>query len=192
MAVIAAFEVPVESPDPLEDDFRELCDHWPDHRVELVNGRIVVTPVPTGAHNRIVYLLLVQLLTAVQERGWQIWNDITVFLGPQAERYRPDLTVVPRLPKMWGADHVYADQTLLVVEVVSPSSVTDDHNVKPPCYAAAGVPLCLVVDPFEKKVRLLSEPGEKGYKTEDEVVLGQPIDLPEPWNLTLETAQLTA
>jgi Uma2 family endonuclease len=190
MAVVEALEVSVESPDDLESDFRELCDHWSDRRVELVNGRIVVTPVPTGAHNRIVYLLLVQLLGAVQERGWQIWNDITIFLGPQLERYRPDLTVVPRQPKMWGADHVYADQTLLVVEVVSPSSVTDDHDIKPRKYAAAGVPLCLVVDPFGKKVRLLSEPAEKGYEKETDVVVGRPIELPEPWELTLDTAEL--
>lgn len=176
----------------MESDFRELCHQWPDRRVELVNGRIVVTPMPTGAHNNIVYQLLLQLLGVVQERGWRIWNDITIFLGPQVERYRPDLTVVPCEPKMWGEDHVYGGHTLLVVEVVSPSSVTDDHEVKPRHYAASGVPLCLVVDPFEKRVRLLSEPGEDGYQEETEVVLGRAIELPEPWKLTLDTGQLTA
>lgn len=191
-SAVEALEVPVVHHIDLESRFRELCDQWPKDRVELVNGRIVVTPVPTGEHNRIVYQLLLQLLAVVQDRGWEIWNDITIFLGPQLERYRPDLTVVPPKPKMWGKDHVYADQTLLVAEVVSPSSVVDDHDVKPRKYAAAGVPLCLVVDPFARKVRLLSEPAEYGYQQKTDVVLGCPLDLPEPWKLTLDTAKLTA
>lgn len=128
----------------------------------------------------------------MQSQGWRIWNDITLFLGPQRDRYRPDLTVVPAEPKMWAKDHIHADQVLLVVEVVSESSVTDDHQVKPRRYAAGGVPLCLVVDVFARKVRLLSQPSDGGYQQETDVVLGRPIDLPEPWKLTLDTAALTA
>jgi Uma2 family endonuclease len=189
---VQALEVPVVPKDDLQDAFREVCGVFPRRRVELINGRIVVSPVPTADHNRIVYRLILQLLAVVQGRGWQIWNDITLFLGPQRDRYRPDLTVVPAEPKMWAKDHVYADQALLVVEVVSVSSVTDDHEVKPRQYAAGGVPLCLIVDVFARKVRLLSEPSDDGYQQETDVVLGRPIDLPEPWKLTLDTAALTA
>lgn len=185
---VRALEVPVVRNDDIRSAFREVCDMLPQHRVELVNGRIVVNPLPTADHNRIVYRLLLQLLAVVQGEGWQIWNDITLFLGPQRDRYRPDLTVVPAEPKMWAADHVHADQVLLVVEVVSASSVTDDHDVKPRQYAMGGVPLCLVVDVFARKVRLLSQPGADGYEHETDVALGRPIDLPEPWKLTLDTA----
>ncbi|WP_345364581.1 Uma2 family endonuclease [Actinoallomurus liliacearum] len=176
--------------DDIRSAFREVCGIFPQHRVELVNGRIVVNPVPTGDHNRIVYRLLLQLLAVVQGQGWQIWNDITLFLGPQRDRYRPDLTVVPAEPKMWAKDHVHGDQVLLVVEVVSASSVTDDHEVKPRQYAAGGVPLCLVVDVFARKVRLLSQPGADGYEQETDVALGRPLDLPEPWKLTIDTGAL--
>ncbi|MCO5969700.1 Uma2 family endonuclease [Actinoallomurus sp. WRP6H-15] len=131
-----------------------------------------------------------QLLAVVQGQGRQIWNDITLFLGPQRDRYRPDSTVVPAEPKMWAKDHVYGDQVLLVVAVVSASSMTDDHEVKPRQYAAGGVPLCLVVDAFARKVRLLSQPGADGYERETDVALGRPLDLPEPWKLTIDTAAL--
>ncbi|MCO5993242.1 Uma2 family endonuclease [Actinoallomurus rhizosphaericola] len=187
---VQALEVPVARNDDIQSVFREMCGALPRHRVELVNGRIVVNPVPTGEHNRIVYQLLLQLLAVVQGQGWQIWNDITLFLGPQRDRYRPDLTVVPAEPKMWAKDHVHGDQVLLVVEVVSASSVTDDHDVKPRQYAAGGVPLCLVVDVFTRKVRLLSQPGPDGYEQETDVALGRPLDLPEPWKLTIDTAAL--
>ncbi|MEV5710365.1 Uma2 family endonuclease [Actinoallomurus sp. NPDC052274] len=176
--------------DDIRSAFREVCGIFPQHRVELVNGRIVVNPVPTGDHNRIVYQLLLQLLAVVQGQGWQIWNDITLFLGPQRDRYRPDLTVVPAEPKMWAKDHVHGDQVLLVVEVVSASSVTDDHQVKPLQYAAGGVPLRLVVDVFARKVRLLSQPGADGYEQKTDVALGRPLELPEPWKLTIDTGAL--
>ncbi|GAA4627260.1 hypothetical protein GCM10023196_038740 [Actinoallomurus vinaceus] len=189
---VQALEVPVVRNDDIRSTFREVCDMVPQHRVELVNGRIVVNPLPTGQHNDIVYWLFAQLLAVAQANGWKIWTDITLFFGPQRDRYRPDLTVVPAEPKMWAKDHIYADQALLVVEVVSASSVTDDHEVKPRQYAAGGVPLCLVIDVFARKVRLLSQPSDDGYQQETDVVLGRPIDLPEPWKLTLDTAALTA
>lgn len=186
---VEAVEVPVDPEiEELESTFRDLCDRLPQRRVELVNGRIVVNPVPTGEHNDIVYRLILQLLAVVQERGWKIWTDITIFLGPQQDRYRPDLTVVPAKPKMWAKDHVHGDQTLLVVEVVSAGSMVDDRQIKPVHYAAGGVPLCLVVDPFERKARLLSEPEADGYQHETEVVFGRALDLPEPWRLTLDTS----
>jgi Putative restriction endonuclease len=115
-----------------EARYTQLCELLPKDRVELVDGRIVVSPVPTAVHNQLAFRILRLLMAVTEERGWEIWNDITLFLGPQQDRYRPDLTVVPPKPRMWGSDHVHGDQVLLVVEVVSPSSVTDDHSIKRP------------------------------------------------------------
>ncbi|WP_433173193.1 Uma2 family endonuclease [Actinoallomurus sp. CA-150999] len=184
-------EAPVDPRVELEKHYREFCEQLPDHRVEIINGRIVVNPVPTYDHARIVFQLLLQLVGLAKERGWEILTEMSVFLGPQQDRYRPDLIVVRPKPRMWGADHIYGDQTLLVAEVVSPSSVVDDHEVKPRHYASAGVPLCLVIDTLTGKVRLLSDPGQAGYRHETDIVLGGLLDLPEPWKLTLDTAVFT-
>ena len=54
------------------------------------------------------------------------------------------------------------------------------------------MPLYLVVDTLAGRVRLLSHPGDDGYAHAVEVRLGEPLDLPDPWNLTLDTARLTA
>jgi Uma2 family endonuclease len=176
-----------------ETRYLQLCELLPKDRVELVDGRIVVSRVPTAAHNQLVFRLLRLLMAVADERGWEIWNDITLFLGPQQDRYRPDLTVVPPKPRMWGADHIHGDQVLLVVEVVSPSSVTDDHSIKPAGCAAGGVPLYLVVDPFAATARLLSGADrDKGrYTHAVEVTLGEPLELPAPWEHNLDTATLT-
>lgn len=52
------------------------------------------------------------------------------------------------------------------------------------------MPLYLVVDTSANRVRLLSKPGEEGYAHEVGVRLGEPLELPAPWNLTLDTSVL--
>ncbi|RJL23580.1 Uma2 family endonuclease [Bailinhaonella thermotolerans] len=72
------------------------------------------------------------------------------------------------------------------------SSRLDDHVVKPRECAKAGAPLFMVVDPFTKTVRLLSNPSEEGYQTETKVKFGDRLELPAPWNLTLDTSRFPA
>lgn len=70
--------------------------------------------------------------------------------------------------------------------------VIDDHDVKPKHHAAACVPSRPVTAAFTRRVRLLSELGDDGREQETDVAPGIPIDLPEPWGLTLDTATPTA
>ena len=177
----------------LEDRYRQMSDLWPKDRIEIIHDRIVVSPLPTWAHERIISRLLRLLMAIIDERGWDFSSNISLFLGAQRDRYKPDLTVAPADPPLWANDHVHGDATVLVAEVVSSSSVDDDHNIKPKTYAAAGVPLCLVIDTFANTVRLLSQPNPKTerYEQHNEVPIGKAIELPDPWNLTLDTGKLT-
>ncbi|MFF0307971.1 Uma2 family endonuclease [Streptosporangium sp. NPDC004379] len=176
--------------DDLEKFLPEMQERWPDRRVELINGRIVVRELPSRTHNTIVFWILGQIFGFVTERGWLIWNDIMLHLGTQSDRYRPDLTIVPAEPRMWDQNEVHGDSTLLVVEVVSSSSSNDDHVVKPRNCGRAGVPLYLVIDTFQKQIRLLSGPGEAGYTQEVVIKFGAFLDLPAPWDLTIDTSKL--
>ncbi|MFC0862503.1 Uma2 family endonuclease [Sphaerimonospora cavernae] len=170
--------------------YRDVCDLLPNARVEIINGRIVVSDVPTGEHNDIISRLILQIVALVATRDWSLWTNIKLFLGPQVDRYIPDLAIVPPDRRMWGEDEVYGDSTLLVVEAVSRSSINDDHLVKPKNCAIAGVPLYLVIDPLEGRVRLLSHPSEAGYTREVTVKFGDSLELPEPWDLTIDTGKL--
>ncbi|HEX6472471.1 MAG TPA: Uma2 family endonuclease [Streptosporangiaceae bacterium] len=177
----------------LEERYRQVSELWPKDRVEIIHDRIVVSPVPTWAHERLIARLLRLLMAVIDERGWDFSSNISLFLGAQRDRYKPDLTVAPTHPPLWGNDHVHGQATVLVVEVVSDSSRHDDQQVKPTGYAAAGVPLCLVIDTFRGTVRLLSSPDRETarYERQNEVPIGKAIELPEPWNLTLDTGKLT-
>jgi Uma2 family endonuclease len=141
----------------------------------------------------IIEALLDLLFDVIRKRGWKRAQHISLFLGPQRDRYMSDLIVVSTAnPPLWGKDHVYGDATVPVVEVVSESSVDDDHNVKPKTYAAAGVPLCMVIDCFAGTVRVMSKPNAQleRYELQHEVPIGRIIELPEPWNLK-DTGRLT-
>ncbi|GAA2363483.1 Uma2 family endonuclease [Nonomuraea africana] len=183
-------ERPITEMPTMQESYKRACELFPGYRVELVNGRIVVNDVPTGDHNDIISNLLMQIISVVAANGWKLWTNIKLFLGPQADRYIPDLTIVPRNPRMWGDDEVYGDDTHLVVEVVSPSSGHDDHAIKPREYARAGVPLYLLIDPAQDLAVLFSLPAEKGYQQKTQVDLGKALDLPAPWDLSLDTAKL--
>ncbi|GAA0921818.1 Uma2 family endonuclease [Nonomuraea longicatena] len=174
----------------LLDRYRAACALFPDLRVEVVNGRIVVNEVPTWDHNKIVSRLLKQIITITVEEGWELATNTLLFLGPQADRYIPDLTVAPPHPRMWGEDAVYAEDTILVVEVVSPSSVNDDHLIKPLAYGRAGVPAFLCIDPLERRAHLYTIPGEDGYEGHNIVSLGTELKLPDPWGIVLDTGAL--
>lgn len=180
----------ITDPEELERFYLELIDRFERHRIEIVNGRIVVREMATIAHADVVYHLTSQLMPFSAEKGWRIYSEAKIFLQAQADWYEPDLIVVPADRRLWDPSHVYANTTLLVVEVVSPSSVHDDHVIKPRNCALAGVPLYLVVDTFASRFRLLSLPGPEGYAHEITESLGKPLELPAPWNLTIDTGRL--
>ncbi|MEO3887570.1 Uma2 family endonuclease [Nonomuraea sp. B5E05] len=175
---------------PLEERFRTARDLFPEYRVETVKGRIVVNESGTWQHNTILFRLLLQLAGAAAGRGWEIWPNITVYLGEHADRYVPDLTVVPASPRMHEEHAVHGDATLLLADVVSAGSGYDDYYVKPCGYAPAGVPLYLVIDPFQRSVKLFCDPSRGTYATEIVVAAGEPLPLPDPWGLAVDTARL--
>jgi Uma2 family endonuclease len=195
MATVLAQSAPPTPRDrrsELEDRYRQAAELWPRDRVEIINDRVVMSPMPTWVHERIISRLLSLLMAIVDERDWVISSNISLFFGAQRDRYKPDLTVAPADPPLRGRDHIHGDATVLVVEVVSDSSVHDDHKVKPTGYAAAGVPLCMVIDCFAGTVRLLSQPNAQTerYELQHEVPIGKAVELPEPWSLTIDTGKL--
>lgn len=90
-----------------------------------------------------------------------------------------------------GATALVPDQTLLIVEVTSESNAETDRVVKRRRYAEYGAPLYLLVDRLDKTVTLFSGPGRLGYTgVEGPHPFGEPVRLPEPFGLDLDTSGL--
>jgi Uma2 family endonuclease len=81
---------------------------------------------------------------------------------------------------------------LLVAEVISPSGVREEREVKPRACALAGIPFYLLVDRLTNPltVTVQTKPGKGGYAETHSVPVGAKLVLPEPIAFTLDTSIL--
>jgi Uma2 family endonuclease len=117
------------------DDLDELPEDDP-FRYELVDGALLVTPPPKPWHDDLGAQLCALLLASLP-RAYRATMAPGVYFDRRNYR-QPDVVVYRREAAL--ADRIRADDCLLVVETVSPSSIANDTVAKPAQYAAAGIP----------------------------------------------------
>ncbi|GAA3119440.1 Uma2 family endonuclease [Streptosporangium carneum] len=174
---------------------REFVDRLPEtphFRVEVVNGRVIVSPLSSPRHSWIVALLVEAFLPAARTRGWRVWPGLEVCASWSGEPLVPDFAVGPRDAPRWGEREVLSDGLVLVAEVVSAAGAREDREDKPHVYARGGVPLLLVVDPETEpgSVTLHGDLAYGRYQTVTTVEMGDKLLIPPPIDVTLDTAIL--
>lgn len=108
-------------------------------RFELVDGGLLVTPPPSNYHQAVARRLFRQLDAQCPEH-LEVVYEVALRLGRDGRV--PDLAVVSRAAPIGPGSYGYEPQDLAVaIEVVSPSSHTNDRLVKPAQYARAGIPM---------------------------------------------------
>jgi Uma2 family endonuclease len=161
-------------------------------RVELIDGELVVSPTGSVWHSGAVSALIFQLVDLAREHDWVMHTFLTAHIPPTRERLIPDLMIAPKDSPPFSECELLTPGVLLAAEVVSPSSRRRDREVKPRAYAQGGVPLYLLIDWFAKPptVTLFSQPSADGYSKRQVAAAGQPLRLPEPFGIALDTARL--
>jgi Uma2 family endonuclease len=98
-----------------------------DERYELDEGHVVMMTGGTRGHGRILRRLVAALERRIDAGQWEVWtSDFAVDLGPKTVRY-PDVVV----DAVGGGDKdLAATAPVLIAEVISPSSATDDLGDK--------------------------------------------------------------
>ncbi|WP_028934403.1 Uma2 family endonuclease [Pseudonocardia spinosispora] len=167
-----------------------------DVRVELVEGKVVMAPSPSPAHMEATFELGVALRGAVPS-GFRVVPEIDLDLQlapaelPGFVR-SPDLAVVRstalrRVKEQGGV--IRAADTLLVVEVISPSSKRTDRVDKRGEYAEAGIPYYWILDLTEPVSLLVChQTGEFRYADSGEFT-GK-VSLVDPFPFELNLANL--
>lgn len=129
-----------------EAEYRELPKDV-SRTVEVVYGHVIKCESPAPRHNRIARRIANALESARAPSGpcLTVDTDIDVVLWrvPRFTFRRPDVAVYKCLDD--PARKPSAQETVLVVEVTSPSTMQEDLLDKKTQYAAAGIPLYLVV-----------------------------------------------
>ncbi|MFI8106260.1 Uma2 family endonuclease [Streptomyces sp. NPDC086023] len=146
-------------------------------KVELLRGEIVMMAGPDLVHN----LIVEAIQDSIPRDRWLRLQTQDVDLLRESSEPQPDLVVVPREAAPGSGRLMPVEVVTLLVEVVSKTSRLRDYVTKRSLYAAGGVPAYLIVDPFEAKCTMLTEPfgsGEQaGYRAERTSKFGEPVPL---------------
>ncbi|MFE9649473.1 Uma2 family endonuclease [Streptomyces sp. NPDC006365] len=174
------------------EEFEQLERHAPETvRLEFISGKVQVKPVPDGNHSEIYMWLL--------ERCMQLRPDLRLYpeRGLKTEAYRKgraraDGILVPKGGLKGHGEWSSADTVLMAVEVTSYDCDTNrrDRVEKPDGYAAAGIPIYLLIDRDDCSVVVFSQPEDGRYRREEKSPFGAAVDLPAPVNITLDTEPL--
>ncbi|MER6060201.1 Uma2 family endonuclease [Streptomyces sp. NPDC004059] len=161
----------------------------PGHRVEILQGRLTVTPPPDGSHA----LSLTKLGRAfdragIVEAGCEYVQGVGLWLPTLPEDFAiPDFSVVDEdfrdahVTKNYYAPNVFR----LVVEVTS-TNWSDDLGPKVECYAQAGIPAYLIADRKHGEVLLYTDPADGTYPDPVRYKRGQSVPVPESVGVTLD------
>lgn len=140
------------------DDGTDTC-------YELVDGELVPMSLGTGKHGGIAEFLNDQFRDQIKRREIP-WTSKQMIVGVRSPRGRnwdtsriPDVTVltVAQWEAMSDREAVInlnEPPPILVVEVVSPSTKTDDYRSKRAEYGLLEIPEYWIVDPLEGKITL--------------------------------------
>ncbi|WP_333743438.1 Uma2 family endonuclease [Streptomyces ardesiacus] len=183
-----------QEPDQNWDDlvrFWEEMD-WPEgSKVGIIEGIITVSPAPGLPHNVIAARIQRRLYPVIPEDR-EIFQTLAIAVPSRLGMLFPDL-VVTRLPDRTESDtHIPAALAELVVEVTSKSNARHDRISKPAAYATAGIPLHLLVDrwaPGGPTATLYGEPKGDVYRVLGAAKFGDPLTLPAPFDLTIDTSE---
>jgi Uma2 family endonuclease len=157
-------------------------------QAEFINGEIVVVPPPSGAHDMVVGRIAEQIRSNCP--AVDTWQGAGV--ETPSGRYLADLVAGPEgwAPEGWAAGEagswLPADRLQLVVEVTA-TRPEDDRGAKRLGYAAAGVPLYLLVDLERDECVLRARPHDGDYQSGYRVPIGVEIPLPQPLGFALHT-----
>ncbi|MFF1680825.1 Uma2 family endonuclease [Streptomyces sp. NPDC058256] len=181
-----------DRPQMLVEEFEELARHAPESaRLEFLNGKIGVKPMPDGNHGSIVMWLLKRCMQLRPELELYPEQGLKVE-GYRKGRARPDGALVPEGYFVGKGEWAEPNGVLMVVEVTSHDRDADqrDRIEKPEGYAAAGIPVYMLVDRDTDSVTVHADPEGGTYRSLTTRAFGSVIELPDPVGITLETEKL--
>ncbi|MFE4645345.1 Uma2 family endonuclease [Streptomyces sp. NPDC056730] len=175
------------------EDFEELARKAPETvLLEFINGKLEVKPLPDQLHGAIAMWLLRQCMQQRPELALYPEQGLKVETYRNG-RARADGALAP-LDHFVGQDGEWADPdgVLMTVEVTSHDHDTDrrDRIEKRDGYAAADIPVYLLIDRDAEELVLYADPRKGKYQTRTSHSYGSTVKLPAPVGITLETEKL--
>ncbi|WP_461081374.1 Uma2 family endonuclease [Streptomyces deserti] len=173
----------------LADAADRLWEELPGHRVEILQGRLVVTPPPDGSHALALTCLVEEFARAgARKAGLRYVQGIGLWLPSLPDDYAvPDFSVVDEdFRDALVQRNCYAPNVFRLVVEVTSSNWSDDLGPKVECYAQAGIPAYLIADRKHDEVLLHTAPADGTYPDPQRFRRGQTVPVPESVGVTLD------
>ncbi|MFE1952674.1 Uma2 family endonuclease [Streptomyces sp. NPDC059524] len=190
MSALTVRHDPEQSWDELVRFWEEM--EWPEgSKVEIIDGTITVSPSPAYQHN-VIAARIHRRLNSVIPDDWEVFQTLALSVPSRLGMLIPDILVAPRQDDVESDSHIPAALAELVVEITSKSNARNDRISKCAAYAAAGIPFYLLVDRWSRQgpvSTLYGDPTGDVYRTLSTVKFGEPLQLPAPFDLTIDTGE---
>jgi Uma2 family endonuclease len=126
-------------------------------RVELLHGVLTEKAVKSPEHETLKERLVEWLAPGIAARAFRLRVEGAFIVPDRTSLPEPDLAVVER------TDVITHPTTALLVIEVAWSSRRVDMTIKPPLFAAAGIPEMWVVDVEARRLETFTEPRDGAY-----------------------------
>ncbi|MEV0025404.1 Uma2 family endonuclease [Streptomyces atroolivaceus] len=160
----------------------------PGHRVEILQGRLTVTPPADVAHALALSWLGEEFGARARGVGLRLVQAVGIWLPTGPDDYAiPDLSVVEadirdaHVMKNCYAPHVFR----MVLEVPS-TNWADDLGPKVEGYAQAGIPVYVVADRKHDQVLVCTDPRGGEYRTRTPHKRGTSFTVPDVVGVEME------
>lgn len=173
------------------EEFERIASNAPETvRLEFIHGRIGDKRMPDGNHKTTTMWLLRQCIQARPDLDLHPERGLRVGLYRNG-RARVDGALAPVAHFASQGEWADPDGVLMAVEVTSYDEDTDrrDRFEKPSAYAAAGIPVYLLIDRDACTVVVHSGPDREGARYRDVHTsrFGEKVKVPEPVGIELDT-----
>ncbi|MFB7932714.1 Uma2 family endonuclease [Streptomyces sp. NPDC056039] len=144
------------------------------YKVEIVGGNIFLAP-QRDTHWDIIADIYDQLRTKYPRK--RLKSDVRVDYPGHLNGFASDLTLMAEgaaknAKNLWRCEDVE-----FVAEVISRKTAANDYGPKKDAYAAAGVPVYLIVDPYTGRWHLHTTPKDGEYRGKLSLDFGDEADL---------------
>ncbi|GAA4514856.1 Uma2 family endonuclease [Actinoallomurus oryzae] len=157
-------------------------------RYELIEGRLVVSPVPPPPHQA-AGKRLIRILDSAAPRELEASPETNLRVG--ADMFIPDV-MVAKSEALFASGSMYVapEDVLMVVEIISPGNSTFERAWKPQQYAKGGIPFYMEIElPAGPRV-LASELRDGKYERVAEARAGETLKLAEPFPVSFDPGDL--
>ncbi|MFF4759708.1 Uma2 family endonuclease [Streptomyces sp. NPDC001292] len=189
MTVLAdRIEMADQSDGPTLDEMFEWLEqmHIPEgFKTEIVEGGIFVTP-QRDTHWEIILDIIEQLRTKYPRK--RVKSDVRIDYPGHLNGFASDVVALGEGARKDAKGHWRPEDVELVAEVISQGTARNDYGPKKDAFAAAEVPVYLIVDPYTGTWHLHTLPKDGEYRGVLSLDFGDEIDLNDtPVGLVLKT-----